>query len=857
MTEKFCDSLLNPLSGERPILFAGAGVGARAGLPDWGRFVSHLTSVASKYEKETATIMEARARAGLLADAVFYYKKCPLIPEGEKWAQLAAPFVDEKTDPDKLLQLVKLPFAAIVTTNYDRSLDNAWAAVNRKAPRTFELDDGSLKQAPFCNDFYIARIHGRATMPQSMIASSEDFASLDGNTYYRDFLLQNVLLRQKCLFVGYSFSDPAINKILKLLEDLLGPTYTKKHFALLPEGAGDLAARFARFNIQVLPYTDHKALWDCIESLPLKLVGEPKPKTGLREYPLPYEQMRVFLASCYVQSKMSKTVAPLRDLVVRGIILSLIEQEKAPRTAADVARLLAEVIPLDKQEAENVTAKALDSLAQSRWLTIVDGAAKIAKKPSRTLDDHLGTLVGGTLSRLLVREGKEAKKAYEHAVRTVLQEVVFVRGWALGADFAAVKVAGPDLYELIKKSLRRILTNESLETHARIANALYDLLRRPDEPEARILADIARLSFGLNVILKVGNTALRLEALPERIYLDATILLPAITDGHPFRPVYQSTINKISRAALETGKQCEILVISDILNEVVSHRALAIRMVRELQLEDPEKLERHVLYYGAENTNVFVGAYASWTARQKKARPFKDFLSEVAPYTTESSLATFIARSGIKTVKASTDAVAHKQNYQRTEGWLANAYREFGREGWAREKAYVLIEHEALQLALLESELEAGRSSYFVTADKTLREIVSTTRQGRSWNVVISHVGLVQLADLLLGVEAEPRSLASLMWGIVEVDEHSSLRNYFVNLALKTYDEAIVMNVPQIIEQFADLAEREAKLEGLDLISNLLNDRAKTARFLDRFENEFFQSMAKVIRRRKAQERDP
>jgi len=75
----FCDSLLKIVAQERLTLFAGAGVGVRAGLPDWRGFVEHLISVAAKYEKETAAIMQARAKAGLLADAVSYYKVCRLI----------------------------------------------------------------------------------------------------------------------------------------------------------------------------------------------------------------------------------------------------------------------------------------------------------------------------------------------------------------------------------------------------------------------------------------------------------------------------------------------------------------------------------------------------------------------------------------------------------------------------------------------------------------------------------------------------------------------------------------------------------------------------------------------------------
>lgn len=848
------NSLKELVSGQPLVLFAGAGVGVRAGLPDWKEFVSGLIAVASKYEPATAGIMQVRAQAGRLDEALTYYKLCSLIPAGEKFEELASPFGDERADPDKLEQLVKLPFRAIVTTNFDRSLHHAWAAVNRKAPRSFELDDGSLKQAAFEGGYYVARIHGRVDRPDSMVLSCEDFSKLDENSNYKDFLLQNILSRQNCFFLGYSFADPAINKILTLLEAQLGPTFPRKHYALLPADSRDLAARLARFNIRVMTYPDHATLWDCVEVLPLELVGSPKHAAEARRYPLPHEQMQVFLASCYVQAKMSHAAASLRNLVLRGIVLSLAEKIDEPKTVASVARLLSNYIPLGEKEAQLFTSRAVDSLVSDGSLAVDEGRIQVRKKSSKALDKEVKSLVRGALSRLLVREGKESKETYEEAVRTVLEEVVFTRGWDLGAEFAGARSTGTtDLYDLLAQSLRKALPTESFEMHGRLANAVYDLLRKPDDREAHILADFARLSFGLNVILGAGSAALRASALPERIYLDASVLMPAITDGHPFRPVYQSTIEKIGTAAAQAGRPCELLVISEFLNEIVSHRKLALRMVRELGLDDPEKLERHILYYGAENTNVFVGAYASWVGQQKDEVSFSDFLAKAAPYGTESSLGAFIESLGIKPVSLPAADAGYSRTCSEFLNPLADAYKEFGIAGWAREKPDVLIEHEAHQLALIQLELQAGRGTYFVTADRALREIVNTIRLGAVWNVVISHLGLVELTDLLLGVDAEPRSLARVMWGVVEVDEHARLRDYFTNLALRTYDDALVMTLPEILNEFVEETENEAKLEGVKLFTRDVHDKAKEARFLDRRETSFFENMAEAISRRKTQ----
>ena len=80
------------------------------------------------------------------------------------------------------------------------------------------------------------------------------------------------------------------------------------------------------------------------------------------------------------------------------------------------------------------------------------------------------------------------------------------------------------------------------------------------------------------------------------------------------------------------------------------------------------------------------------------------------------------------------------------------------------------------------------------------------------------------------------------------------MRDYFVDLALKTFDEARVMTLPQIIGEFVSEAERAAKQEGVKFSTKRVEDKAKAARFLDRFEGKFFENMAEAIRRRKAQE---
>jgi len=43
------------------------------------------------------------------------------------------------------------------------------------------------------------------------------------------------------------------------------------------------------------------------------------------------------------------------------------------------------------------------------------------------------------------------------------------------------------------------------------------------------------------------------HALPQRVYFDASVLLPAIVPGHPFNKLYRETVDRLIKAASQAG----------------------------------------------------------------------------------------------------------------------------------------------------------------------------------------------------------------------------------------------------------------------------------------------------------------
>lgn len=422
---------------ERDItLFVGAGASLRAGLPSWVSYLEGLAVVAEKYEPETAAIMKSRIKAGQMAEAASYYKKCALIPAKEKLLKLAEPFADTKFDASKLFPLATLPSQHIVTTNYDRSLLDAWARCHSRSCKTPAFGDSSLREAAFWSDFYIARIHGTVELPDSIIISTEDYQKASSDGAYSDFLRQ-IFTRETCLFIGFSFLDPSINAVLSAIEEKIG-TLSSKHYALVPERNKGLAEKLAGLNIEVTKYDagdDHAPLWEAIQRASNQLRDKPLRKDRARA--ASFDTAKRLIALSYAHLQMGFEGSALTDLVLQGIILSLLQEGK--QSLEDLRDGLQRHVSLSQSEAEQIVKAVLKRL-RGRGVIKEDRTELVAGRSELLNASPIEALVSGVFSRHFVREGVELS-APRDKVADVLNDVIITRGSDMGAEFAGAAVS--------------------------------------------------------------------------------------------------------------------------------------------------------------------------------------------------------------------------------------------------------------------------------------------------------------------------------------------------------------------------------------------------------------------------------
>lgn len=663
------------------------------------------------------------------------------------------------------------------------------------------------------------------------------------------------MTRYSCLFLGFSFVDPAIDNVLRIIEDRLSPGFPKLHLAILSADADQrLTTRLTRFNIETVQYEtteEHSVLWEGINMASRRFTIPQK--TTKPTAHLPLDAIKRFVATSYARVKLEEELQPLRDIVVDGMIVDLLAEAGEEGTSLQrVSDNLKRYLSLSDKESEQLTQRRIQVLSGRGWCQVSDGVIRATRETAGILSKDLNILIEGVVSRAQVREGEKVTFQLKRVTSRCIEDILMARGWDLGAHYAGATTGDvPSIRPTISSSVAKHGANLSEQQRVVLELAYYDLFQNPDETESAVLAELGRVAFGLQLVMNNPCATIAHRAvLPECIYLDASFLMPAIVEDHPFYSLYRDTIRRFDEAAKNAGMSVRVAVAEDFLNEIVTHREIAQAEVDAMLLGDQDTLANYILYHGADNVNVFIGAYANWVKRLEEDVSFDKFLSRVAPYRSEQELARFLNKRGIETVTLYFGSDGERELYHTIKIALADTY-ESDQQSRYHPKEKVLIDHEACQLTQLTLDLERKLRSLFVTADMRLRRLVTGPILGKSGSAIISHRGLVQLIDILVGVRGDPVVTSRLFWGGVVTDDAILIRNYLINRALKYQDEAMAMTLSEVLQSLVPKSVEKAKEKQISLFpGGDLNNMGRRERFLDYLVDRFYAEMSEAIHRR-------
>jgi hypothetical protein len=741
-------------------------------------------------------------RTGQYTSAAEYVFLTEGLTDGEKNIALTTPFRDYDTSP--VLSLAALPFASYVTTNYDRVLLDVFAQHNAKAAPEVNLGDPTMNAAPYQEEFYIARVHGRVEVAASMVLSKSHYEKLHKDTAYVDFL-RHLFCTRSLMFIGFSFLDPAIQMILRAIREQVGAVHSGKHIALVPaDSEVEFLAELNRHNIRAVTYTpdnSHAALWDALASFDAKKHGDNVVTNGPSSDTFAYA--RKYFAAALTRRKMMSHMRPLKQAVAEGMVLEMLVAAGNTGISRDhMTQNLAEQLHLNADASAQLLDSSLQGLAIDSLYNVDDSGTFRTTNSNQVMSGlrpSVALLVDGAANRFVVRENGVDGPRIREILGRCFEYLVLRRGWDMGAAYAAHR---PPLAITVDEIVGQLIKEKGcdVELSRKLVRAIEGILLNPSDAEAAVLAELGRLAFALELVRQSPqDTLFSSQVLPNRIYLDANVLMPAIVHGHPFNSLYSAAMEKLLAASAATSSGLQVCAYFGFLNEVVSHRRLAQNDISNYGTRAAEYIERDVRLYGSANMNVFVAGFAR-TLMTGETISFDEYLRRFAPYRTEAELAKWLKARGLQVLEQSQMLAGASEH----PAILHHFETMFADDIATKNRTATLVAHDAIQVAKLLGDINRGERAVLVTADRRIRDAVAYSEFPQIGSAMLSGVGLVQMIDLLISAIGDERSIASILWSTRASDPAEKVRRYLVDIALKEYDAALAMNMESIIRELTE-----------------------------------------------------
>lgn len=209
--------LLDDLARGKIVLFVGAGA-SKSAIPrnggtfkGWAEFLDSACLKISDVKIKNIISSRIKSKDYLIASE--------LLKENlrDQWTDLLSSEFQQAANTSRLHKaLINLGQRVIITTNFDKLIENAWSECSPARYPTVVSDvDHKVFRLFRNNDPYIIKLHGTIDSPEKIIFDKTSYQrEAFANQFYRD-LIGTLLLTHTFLFIGFSMDDPAISSILE------------------------------------------------------------------------------------------------------------------------------------------------------------------------------------------------------------------------------------------------------------------------------------------------------------------------------------------------------------------------------------------------------------------------------------------------------------------------------------------------------------------------------------------------------------------------------------------------------------------------------------------------------------------
>lgn len=213
------DEIYESMEKENLSIFAGAGLSVASGYVDWQNLMSPIRD-----------ILHLNSDVDLTELAQFY-----MVEYGNKQKLNDLIYNEFNKTPcseNKNAKLIaKLPIKEYWTTNYDDVIERELREQQKEVDVIIRQDD--IKYHNSQNSVVLYKMHGDKKDPDSVVLTKEDYQNYDLNRGLFTKLLSIALVSRTFLFIGFSFKDPNLERILNIAKNSLPSKTLKKHYCFM------------------------------------------------------------------------------------------------------------------------------------------------------------------------------------------------------------------------------------------------------------------------------------------------------------------------------------------------------------------------------------------------------------------------------------------------------------------------------------------------------------------------------------------------------------------------------------------------------------------------------------------------
>lgn len=229
--------ILGPLAADRPrypaleqairdeacVLFVGAGMSLGAGMPGWNDLIARLSSelgIEPGGDVDNLDLAQwyrdrfGRERLGEVLSSTFGVPGLPTLAH---------------------YLLMALPCRHVITTNYDRLLEDTLTGLKKYPVPVIEQHE--VARTGGSGVVYVVKLHGDAHQPRDIVLTRDDYDAFFTRRPAMALLLEGLLLNRTFFFVGYSLRDINFRQIFSRIARML-PRTRRPAFATTFQASG-------------------------------------------------------------------------------------------------------------------------------------------------------------------------------------------------------------------------------------------------------------------------------------------------------------------------------------------------------------------------------------------------------------------------------------------------------------------------------------------------------------------------------------------------------------------------------------------------------------------------------------------